>query len=149
MTASRPPRRLGQRAILLTGHETGNEAGLALGPDMLAASYAPYAALFPRAVANVHQGGIGTTGQAMRAGSLCWWYRTRTISLTMLHGLSALALQKLSGAPPTTNVQLSKPSKTSYRTPNTDRRRQRSGGWRGLKAALRAAADAIELVLAV
>jgi len=30
--------------------------------------YAPYAALFPRAAAVVHQGGIGTTAEAMRAG---------------------------------------------------------------------------------
>jgi UDP:flavonoid glycosyltransferase YjiC (YdhE family) len=32
------------------------------------AAYAPYSELFPRAVAVVHQGGIGTTAQALRAG---------------------------------------------------------------------------------
>jgi UDP:flavonoid glycosyltransferase YjiC (YdhE family) len=31
-------------------------------------SYAPHSALFPHAAANVHQGGIGTTAQALRAG---------------------------------------------------------------------------------
>ena len=30
--------------------------------------YAPFSELFPRAAANVHQGGAGTTGQALRAG---------------------------------------------------------------------------------
>jgi UDP:flavonoid glycosyltransferase YjiC (YdhE family) len=38
-------------------------------PDsMLAADYAPYSMVFPRAAAVVHQGGVGTTAQAMRAG---------------------------------------------------------------------------------
>jgi UDP:flavonoid glycosyltransferase YjiC (YdhE family) len=32
------------------------------------ASYAPFSELFPRAVALVHQGGIGTTAQSLRAG---------------------------------------------------------------------------------
>jgi hypothetical protein len=31
-------------------------------------AYAPFSKLFPRACAIVHQGGSGTTGQAMRAG---------------------------------------------------------------------------------
>jgi UDP:flavonoid glycosyltransferase YjiC (YdhE family) len=35
---------------------------------MVAFPYAPYAELFPRAAAIVHQGGIGTTAQAMRSG---------------------------------------------------------------------------------
>jgi UDP:flavonoid glycosyltransferase YjiC (YdhE family) len=35
---------------------------------MIAVEYAPFSELFPRAVATVHQGGVGTTGQAMRAG---------------------------------------------------------------------------------
>jgi UDP:flavonoid glycosyltransferase YjiC (YdhE family) len=34
----------------------------------VAFAYAPYSELFPRAVAIVHQGGIGTTAQAMRSG---------------------------------------------------------------------------------
>jgi len=32
------------------------------------ASYAPYSQIFPRACAIVHQGGINTTAQALRAG---------------------------------------------------------------------------------
>src|SRR5437762_3042105 len=38
-------------------------------PDGIAAfEYAPFSELFPRAAAIVHQGGIGTTGQALRSG---------------------------------------------------------------------------------
>jgi UDP:flavonoid glycosyltransferase YjiC (YdhE family) len=59
--------RLGQRAVLLVGD---NVAAWPRGrsSDVIAVDYAPHAALFPRAAVNVHQGGIGTTGQAMRAG---------------------------------------------------------------------------------
>jgi rhamnosyltransferase subunit B len=39
-----------------------------LSPDILAVDYAPYSQVFPRACAIVHQGGIGTTAQALRAG---------------------------------------------------------------------------------
>ncbi len=58
---------LGRRALLLTGPD---RQGL---PDplpdwALAIPYAPHAQVFPRACAVVHQGGAGTTGQAMRAG---------------------------------------------------------------------------------
>ena len=34
----------------------------------IAVAYAPYSTLFPRAAAVVHQGGVGTTQQALRAG---------------------------------------------------------------------------------
>ena len=34
----------------------------------MAFDYAPYSELFPRAAAIVHQGGVGTTAQAMRSG---------------------------------------------------------------------------------
>ena len=36
--------------------------------DVLAVDYVPHAAIFPRAAAIVHQGGIGTTAEAMRSG---------------------------------------------------------------------------------
>ena len=57
--------RLGVRAILLTGR---NQPGRALPPQMLAVDYLPHRATFPRASVIVHQGGIGTTGEALRAG---------------------------------------------------------------------------------
>jgi UDP:flavonoid glycosyltransferase YjiC (YdhE family) len=37
-------------------------------PDLLALPYAPYSRLFPHAIVNVHQGGSGTTGEALRSG---------------------------------------------------------------------------------
>jgi rhamnosyltransferase subunit B len=39
-----------------------------LPAGVLAVPYAPHGALFPRALAIIHHGGIGTTGQALRAG---------------------------------------------------------------------------------
>ena len=53
--------------MLLVGRDTGNRPA-SLPEGVIAVEYAPFAALFPRAAAVVHQGGVGTTGQAMRAG---------------------------------------------------------------------------------
>src|SRR5437868_5218798 len=39
-----------------------------LPPEVVAFNYAGFSELFPQAAAIVHQGGIGTTGQALRAG---------------------------------------------------------------------------------
>jgi rhamnosyltransferase subunit B len=59
-------RAVGVRALLLVGEETNRPAEL---PEGVAAfDYAPYGELFPRARAVVHQGGIGTTAQGLRAG---------------------------------------------------------------------------------
>ena len=60
-------RRLGRRAVLLVGPE--GDASVADGAtDALAVAYAPFSLLFPRAAAVVHQGGVGTIQQALRAG---------------------------------------------------------------------------------
>jgi rhamnosyltransferase subunit B len=57
---------LGVRALLLIGEERNRPAQL---PEGVAAfDYAPYGELLPRARAVVHQGGIGTTAQGLRAG---------------------------------------------------------------------------------
>lgn len=61
-------RLLGRRAVLLIGSDPANRSKAALPPGVIAVPYAPHAAVFPRACVNVHQGGIGTTGEAMRAG---------------------------------------------------------------------------------
>ena len=59
--------RLGVRAVFLTGsHPQGLPDILPEG--VLQAAYAPHALLFPRAAVIVHQGGIGTTAQALRSG---------------------------------------------------------------------------------
>ena len=59
--------RLGMRAVLLVGKDTENRPS-SLPDGVVAFDYAPFSELFPRAAAIVHQGGVGTTGQAMRAG---------------------------------------------------------------------------------
>lgn len=61
-------RRLGRRAILLTGQHYENRFDEPLPDGMIAVEYAPHDVVFERAAAVVHQGGIGTLGQALRAG---------------------------------------------------------------------------------
>jgi UDP:flavonoid glycosyltransferase YjiC (YdhE family) len=58
-------RRLGKRAVLLMGR---NAAPVALPPGVLGLGYVAFSQVLPRAAAVVHQGGIGTTGQVLRAG---------------------------------------------------------------------------------
>lgn len=58
---------LGGRAVLLAG-KGRNEIHNPLPDSILVAGYAPYSRIMPRAAAIVHQGGIGTTAQALRAG---------------------------------------------------------------------------------
>ncbi|RZJ34487.1 MAG: glycosyltransferase, partial [Brevundimonas sp.] len=60
-------RRLSRRAVLLVGPDGDLSVG-AGDPDIHVAAYAPFSLLFPRAAAIVHQGGVGTTHQALRAG---------------------------------------------------------------------------------
>ena len=62
-------RQLGRRAVLVTGPHPVNRPSSAAGdPAVLCVDHAPYSVLFPRGALNVHQGGIGTTSQALRAG---------------------------------------------------------------------------------
>jgi UDP:flavonoid glycosyltransferase YjiC (YdhE family) len=56
-------RRLGRRAVLL-GTDTVPGGG---AEGVIALPYAPYSQIFPDAAVIVHQGGSGTTGEAMRA----------------------------------------------------------------------------------
>lgn len=58
---------LGCRAMLLTGREVANRPK-SLPSGVAAFDFAPYSLVFARAAAIVHQGGVGTTAQAMRAG---------------------------------------------------------------------------------
>jgi UDP:flavonoid glycosyltransferase YjiC (YdhE family) len=59
--------RLGVRAVLLTGGFAANQPAR-LPDGVIAIDRAPHQLLFPRASAVVHQGGAGTTAQALRAG---------------------------------------------------------------------------------
>ncbi len=61
-------RRLGRRAVLLMGAQEPSREWNSLPDTMFVADYAPYSALLPLAAVTVHQGGIGTTAQALRAG---------------------------------------------------------------------------------
>jgi rhamnosyltransferase subunit B len=57
-------KRLGRRAVLL-GAKTMAEAS---SSQVLVLPYLPYSQVFPHGAVNVHQGGSGTSGQALRAG---------------------------------------------------------------------------------
>jgi UDP:flavonoid glycosyltransferase YjiC (YdhE family) len=54
--------------VLLVGQDPRNRPAGRLPDTIFTAEYADYARLFPRARAIVHQGGIGTTAQALRSG---------------------------------------------------------------------------------
>jgi UDP:flavonoid glycosyltransferase YjiC (YdhE family) len=58
---------LKRRAVLLIGNER-NRPTEPLPEGVIAVNYAPFGELLPRAAAMVHQGGVGTTGQGLRAG---------------------------------------------------------------------------------
>jgi UDP:flavonoid glycosyltransferase YjiC (YdhE family) len=60
--------RLGIRAVLLIGTDPRNQLKTKLPESICVAEYAPYSALFSRASMIVHQGGVGTTAQCLRAG---------------------------------------------------------------------------------
>ena len=56
---------LNRRAVLLMGKNSPPEN---LPKNIYATDYIPYSQIFPHACAIVHQGGIGTTAQALRSG---------------------------------------------------------------------------------
>lgn len=58
-------RQLNRRAVLLIGKNPPPEN---LPENVMAIDYVPFSQIFPHACAIVHQGGVGTTGQALRAG---------------------------------------------------------------------------------
>ena len=55
-----------KRAVMLYG--IFNEPPKGLDKERIGFDYAPYSQIFPRACAVVHQGGVGTTSQVLRAG---------------------------------------------------------------------------------
>jgi rhamnosyltransferase subunit B len=65
---ARAAERLGMRAVLLIGSDQRNRPRQALSENICIAEYAPYSALFSRASVVIHQGGVGTTAQCLRAG---------------------------------------------------------------------------------
>lgn len=65
---ARAAERLGMRAVLLIGSDARNRPRHPLPDSICVAEYAPYSALFSQAAAVIHQGGVGTTAQCLRAG---------------------------------------------------------------------------------
>ncbi len=59
---------LGLRAVLLIGSDPRNKPKVTLPDSICVAEYAPYSELFSRARLVVHQGGVGTTAQCLKAG---------------------------------------------------------------------------------
>ncbi len=61
-------RRVGKRAVLLVNADDLAAARALSAEDVFLASYVPHSRVFPHACVIAHHGGIGTTGQALRAG---------------------------------------------------------------------------------
>jgi len=66
--AAQACRLLNRRALLVSGKPDLLPPRHSLPKGVELATWAPYSQIFPRAAANVHHGGIGTTAQALRAG---------------------------------------------------------------------------------
>ena len=64
--SARAAKQLNRRAVLLYG--IFNQPPDGLDENIVGFDYAPYSLVFPRAACVVHQGGVGTTGQVLRAG---------------------------------------------------------------------------------
>jgi rhamnosyltransferase subunit B len=62
-TSAAAAKRLGRRALLVGASGSERQSD-----DLLWVPYIPYSHVFPRAAVIVHQGGSGTTGDALRAG---------------------------------------------------------------------------------
>jgi MGT family glycosyltransferase len=60
--------KMGARAVLLIGSDERNRPQGELPDTICVAEYAPFSALFKRAALVVHQGGVGTVAQCLRAG---------------------------------------------------------------------------------
>ncbi len=66
--SAKAAKKLGVRAVLLIGADERNRPQGELPDSICIAEYAPYSKLFPRVSLAVHQGGVGTTAQCLRAG---------------------------------------------------------------------------------
>jgi rhamnosyltransferase subunit B len=66
--SARAAMQMQKRAVLLIGDDERNRPATALPDSICVTPYAPFTALFPRSSMVVHQGGVGTVGQCLRAG---------------------------------------------------------------------------------
>ncbi len=60
--------KIGVRAVLLVGMLDREELPQPVSESIYVANYLPYSQIMPKCAAIVHQGGIGTTAQALRSG---------------------------------------------------------------------------------
>lgn len=60
--------RAGARALVIGASPTALPDPLPLSADTLMLPFAPFSIIYPRCAAVIHHGGIGTTGQSLRAG---------------------------------------------------------------------------------
>jgi rhamnosyltransferase subunit B len=68
-SAAAAARKIGRRAVLIYGRDyEENVRGIEVQDDLLLLPYAPFSVVFPRASVIVHQGGVGTCAQTLRAG---------------------------------------------------------------------------------
>ena len=68
LESAQAARLLRRRAVLLVGKDMPRPPAELLSSEIAVFDYAPFSQLFPRAAAIVHQAGIGTTAQVLRAG---------------------------------------------------------------------------------
>ncbi len=64
--SAKAARSMNRRAVLIYGLFNSPPSGLT--DDIIGVNYAPYSLVFPNAACVVHQGGVGTTAQVLRAG---------------------------------------------------------------------------------
>jgi UDP:flavonoid glycosyltransferase YjiC (YdhE family) len=64
--SAKAAKKLNRRAVLIYGRD--NEPPKGLTDNIVGFEYAPFSRVFQRAACVVHQGGVGTTGQVLRAG---------------------------------------------------------------------------------
>ena len=62
-------REVGRRAVLLAHRDDARALRREAPEEIFVAAYAPHSALFPRCCVVAHHGGVGTSGQALRAGA--------------------------------------------------------------------------------
>jgi rhamnosyltransferase subunit B len=66
--SAKAAKKMAVRAVLLIGADPRNRPQQTLPDSICVTEYAPYSALFPRVALAVHQGGVGTVAQCLRAG---------------------------------------------------------------------------------
>ena len=109
---------LGRRALLLVGRDEYAPRDLPRG--VRAFAYAPYSLVLPRALATVHHGGIGSTGQALEPPLPCRppWLLMSPSRFTRLARSLAPQARFVSGLSKSAATRTSHPSTGDRAVPN-------------------------------